>query len=69
MCGSARSPTKARTESRISRSSSVNWSSICSRSVLGAPVDMAGPLFWLQIRVLTGAFGMSAPPAVGMIYP
>ena len=47
------------------RSSSVNWSSICSRSVLGAPVDMAGPLFSLQIRVLTGAFGMSARPRSG----
>ena len=65
MCGSARSLTKARTESRISRSSSVSWSSICIRSVLGAPVDMAGPLFSLQIRVLTGAFGMSARPRSG----
>ena len=65
MCGSTRSATNARTVSRISRSSSVSWSSIFSRSVLGAPVDMAGPLFSLQIRVLTGAFGMSGRPRSG----
>ena len=65
MCGSTRSPAKARTVSRMSRSSSVSWSSICSRSVLGAPVDMAGPLCSLQIRVLTGEFRMSARPRSG----
>jgi hypothetical protein len=35
--------------------------------VLGAPVDMAGPFFSLQIRVLTGGSGWSARPRSGMI--
>jgi phage shock protein PspC (stress-responsive transcriptional regulator) len=49
----------------MSRSSSVSSSSICSRSVFGAPADMAAPLVWLKFRVLTGIFLMSVRPRSG----
>ena len=61
-CGSTRSPAKARTVSRMSRSSSVSWSSICSRSVLGAPVDMAGSSLLAQDQGINRDVPDVSPP-------
>src|SRR6516164_885211 len=56
------SVTKARTVSRMSRSSSPSWSSMRSRSV---SVVMAAPISLIIIRVLTGEFLMTAPRPSG----
>src|ERR1017187_6198299 len=62
MCGSTRSAVNARTVSRMSRSSSVSWSSICSRSVCGVPGDMAGSSLCAPDQSIDRAFDMTARP-------